>query len=689
MPRLDIVIVNWNAGPLLQRCLDTVFASRCDGFELGRVVVVDNVSEDGSADHLRGPKASLVVIRNLRNRGFAVACNQGAAGSTADYLLFLNPDTELDADSLGGAVRFMQAKENAGVEVSGIRLRDAQGVTQRCCARFPTPGLMIAQALGLDRFLPALFPPHFMVEWDHQDSRDVPQVMGAFLLIRRSRFEALHGFDERFFLYYEDVDLCFRVVQAGGRCVHNAGASALHVGGGTTQRIKARRQYLGARSRIRYARKHFGRIAAMAVAAAGLVLEPVARAGLGALRGSLAEVKDAVKGGAMLWADLLSLSATPGSEGAAAADKPLRVLALTRYPRLGASSRTRFLAYLPALQGAGMEVTVSPFFTEGYLPNLYAGRRARLADVLPCYLRRIGVLLGSRAYDLLWIEKEALPWVPLWLERALIQGVPSVVDYDDAWFHRYNTPSLIRALLGRKLAGLVRRSKVTVVGNDYLGNWAREAGAADVVELPTPVSLDSYHEAAPHQAPALRVGWIGTPSSAASYLRPLVPVLAEAVAGGWLSLTIVGARSADLEGIDASFLAWSEATEVEQLHQFDVGIMPLTEDRWSLGKCAYKLIQYMAGGLPVVASPVGMNRKVVRDGVNGFLASTPEEWLASLRRLAEDAELRRRMGEAGRRIVAQEYSLSVLEPRLIALLRRAAQPPAGRLVHLSRGSEPG
>jgi hypothetical protein len=687
--RLDIVIVNWNAGRLLEECVRSILDSALACTALDRVVVVDNGSSDGSADFLTAAARPLVLIANPSNRGFAAACNAGAAGSQADYLLFLNPDIVLDANTLEDAVAFMDRPDNAAVDVSGIRLRDTDGHTQRCCARAPTPGLMLAHSMGLDVLLPGLVPSHFLTEWDHQDTRDVPQVMGAFLLIRRAAFERLGGFDQRFFVYYEDVDLCRRVIVAGGRCVHNAEVSAVHRGGGTTNQIPARRQFYGARSRIQYAAKHFGRPAAALVAFAGLVLEPLARFCRSAIRRSASQMAASLAGAALLWADIVgrkstALSANWGRKKgwwmalrlSTLRSRPpgrLSVLALTRYPRQGASSRLRFLAFLPGLAASGIDVTVSPFFDERYLPALYAGRRPSPWRLFASYARRLGVLLGARHFDAVWIEKEALPWLPLAVEGALLGDVPYVVDFDDAWFLRYRMHGkrLARALLADKLERLTARARAALVGNDVLAAWARSAGAGHVVELPTAVDLARYQPAAPHPKGPLRIGWIGSPSSAAEYLRPLAPMLAEVTAAGWATLTVVGAEAARC-GVEAACVPWSEDGEIEELGRFDVGIMPLTDTPWSRGKCAYKLIQYMAVGIPVIASPVGMNRQVVRHGVNGFLAETADDWKAALRTLADDPELRRRMGEAGRRIVAEEFTLEVILPRLTAVLRAAA-----------------
>ena len=671
LPRLDIVIVNWNAGPLLRDCVASVLAADCSGFVLDRVVVVDNASEDGSLSSLPLDHPAVTIVRNPDNRGFAVACNQGAARSAADYLLFLNPDVRLDRGSLCGAVAFMEQGGNQGIEISGIRLRAPDGQTQRCCARFPTVGRLLAHSIGLDRLVPRLVAPHFMTEWDHQDSREVPQVMGAFLMIRRGAFQRLGGFDERFFLYYEDVDLCWRLSRSGGRCAHNAAVSAVHVGGGTTRAILARRQFLAAASRIQFSRKHFGG-KALAVAAAALTVEPLARLGHALLRRAPGEIADTLAATLMLWRAVPRLWA-PAPAPAPNPPAPLKVLALPRYSRRGASSRTRFLAFQAALGAAGFTIELSPFFDESYLADLYNSRPRKLLQIVGFYRRRLAVLRRCRSYDLVWIEKEALPWLPLAIEAFLLRKVRLVVDFDDAWFLRYRRHPL-GFLLGGKLEGLARRATTVVVGNDYLAQWARRAGAVQVAQLPTAVPLDRYVPARrPAVARRLRIGWIGTPSSAELYLGGLAPVLVQAVAAGWADVTIVGAIHPALAkaGV-ATFLPWSEEREVDLLHQFDVGVMPLVDDGWSQGKCAYKLLQYMAVGLPVVASPVGMNRKVVQPGVNGFLASTPQEWLAALRTLAEDAELRRTMGEAGRRLVERDYAVSIQEPRLVATLRQAA-----------------
>jgi len=303
---LRIVTVNWNAGALLRDCVASVPAALTGGVALERMMVVDNASSDGSADGLEGaaPEVPVTVLRNAGNHGFAAACNQGAAGSAADYLLFLNPDTRLSAASLAPALAHLEDPANARVGALGIRLVDEAGHTQRCCARAPTPARLVAQSVGLDRAFPGLFPPHFMTEWDHADTRPVDQAMGAFLMVRRALFEELGGFDERFFVYFDDVDLCLRVRQAGWSVVHFAGASAYHRGGGTTDRVRDIRLFYGLRSRLLFVAKHHGPLSVAAVAVATLLLEPLTRLGHAVLRRRPDDAAEILRGTGRLWADL-------------------------------------------------------------------------------------------------------------------------------------------------------------------------------------------------------------------------------------------------------------------------------------------------------------------------------------------------------------------------------------------------
>ncbi len=349
------------------------------------------------------------------------------------------------------------------------------------------------------------------------------------------------------------------------------------------------------------------------------------------------------------------------------------VLLLTRYERLGASSRIRFLQFLPALERAGFTFDVQPLLDNSYVRSLYGGPPAGVLNILRAYARRYRALMRRRQYDVVWLEKEALPWLPTWLEIARLEGIPYVVDYDDAWFHRYENHWL-SPLLGHKIDAVMRVAHTVVAGNDYLARRARQAGARHVEIVPTAIDLERYPglpAAAPPSQP-MCVGWIGILLNA-HYLTIVEPALRAVAASAAVKLHVVGAPVPPLlSGIPAESFPWTEDGEVDRISAFDIGIMPLHDTPWERGKCAYKLLQVMAAGKPVIASPVGANIQVVQHGINGFLADTTAEWADALRTLAADPDLRRRMGVEARRTVEQQYSTALIAPRLAAILNKAA-----------------
>ena len=348
-----------------------------------------------------------------------------------------------------------------------------------------------------------------------------------------------------------------------------------------------------------------------------------------------------------------------------------KVLFLSRYARLGSSSRLRLYQYLPYLQDAGIEVTLAPLFGDGYVRDLYGGKVAKLS-VMQAYAARWGFMLNAGRFDAVWVEKEMLPWIPAWLELGLFPvRVPLIVDYDDAVFHRYDQHrlSLVRTLLGRKIDTVMRRADLVIAGNEYLANHARNAGAARVEILPTVVDVARYGVSTPESVgQALpTIGWIGSPATA-HFLHLIAPALREVATRKLVQVVAVGANADQLGDLPVKVLPWTEETEVGDIQRFDIGIMPLLDAPFERGKCGYKLIQYMACGKPVVASPVGVNSVIVRDGVDGILASTHQEWVSALTRLIADRVLRQQMGREGRRRIELEFSLQKAAPRFAHLI---------------------
>lgn len=350
----------------------------------------------------------------------------------------------------------------------------------------------------------------------------------------------------------------------------------------------------------------------------------------------------------------------------------LSVLVLCRYSRLGASSRLRFLDYLPALADRGIRTTVAPFFDDTYV-RAYQQKRRAWGAILAAYARRLAVLPACRRHDVVWIEKEALPWLPAGVERWLLGAAPFVVDFDDAWSLRYREHSLaaVRWLLGDKWQRLLPRARLAIAGSSVLEAWCRDAGAPHTALVPTVIDLDRYPPMPPPDDTVFTIGWIGARSTL-PHLALAGEALRQVCADGRTRLRLIGSEPIDLPGVPVDFVPWSEAGEVAALAGIHAGIMPLPDLPWERGKCAYKLIQYMAAGRPVVASPVGANTDVVVDGETGFLAASTEDWVAALRRLKQDAGLRAAMGGAGRRRVEAGYCLQVQADRLAGLLRMAA-----------------
>jgi len=287
-PLVTVVVVNWNAGARLAACLDSIEVNG-NGL-VTKVVVVDNGSVDGSEAACIG-RSGVSLVRTGTNLGFGRACNLGAVGADPGYLLFLNPDAMLRPSTLASVVAFLEGPATRDVGICGVQLVDESGCIARSCSRLPTVGRLAAQAVGFDRVLPRL--GCVMAEWDHGATREVEQVIGAFFLVRQSVFEQLGGFDDRFFVYFEEVDFSLRAARAGWRTVYFTGAQAFHAGGGTTAQAKARRLFYHQRSRWQYARKHLPAVGAAAVLALTLVGEPVARTVGAAVRLSWPQAREA------------------------------------------------------------------------------------------------------------------------------------------------------------------------------------------------------------------------------------------------------------------------------------------------------------------------------------------------------------------------------------------------------------
>lgn len=299
---LSIIIVNWNAGQQLRSCILSIVNTNFDGVDLCEVVVVDNGSIDNSLDGVGELELNIKIIRNFLNKGFAAACNQGAQVSNAEYLLFLNPDTVMFENSLTKTLEFMEREENARVGICGIKLLDENGQFSTSCARFPSVRIFFGSATGLSKLLPSIFPPHLLTAKECELSDVVDQVIGAFFLVRKSVYDKLKGFDEQFFVYFEEVDFALRAKKIGFDSYYMSGVSAYHKGGGCTDAIKATRLFYSLRSRFQYGKKHFSVINNIALFVITIFIEFSTRVALAIYRKSFSQLRETVKGYKKLFA---------------------------------------------------------------------------------------------------------------------------------------------------------------------------------------------------------------------------------------------------------------------------------------------------------------------------------------------------------------------------------------------------
>jgi glycosyltransferase involved in cell wall biosynthesis len=354
-----------------------------------------------------------------------------------------------------------------------------------------------------------------------------------------------------------------------------------------------------------------------------------------------------------------------------------RVLAFTVKPRESADSRYRILQYHAIAERDGVAIDHRSLMGSRYfrwqIENSYFLLRLLLLPIL-LLLRLCQVLFLAPSYDAVWISREMLPLGPPLLERLLLWRSPRVIlDMDDALHISDKESSRWLPRLLRdygKFGRMASRYTAVVCGNAYLAEFYQQHGAT-VKIIPTVVEADRYATVTPSASDAVRIGWIGTPLNR-HHVDLLQPVFAALAQQRSFKLVIVGLNEPlywDLPNV--RYLKWTLAGELDFFTQFDIGIMPLKDSPFARGKCAFKLLQYMAVGLPVVASPVGANCDVIDDGRNGFLADTTDEWITALKILIDDPELRRRMGESGRDLVRRSYSVESTWPPYAALFKGA------------------
>lgn len=361
----------------------------------------------------------------------------------------------------------------------------------------------------------------------------------------------------------------------------------------------------------------------------------------------------------------------------------MNTLFLTKYSKLGGSSKHMVYSYIEFYEQAGINCTLAPLFDDNYFSFRVLSRPATFAELathadylLNRMLNRLAELLRVSQFDVVVLEKEVLPYFPFGLEVILKKQQPKLVSlYDDAVHAHYaaNPSPLVRWLCRDKIRRVIAISWQVIVWNDYLAKYARQFNP-HVSVVNTGIDLRYYRlKSDQDRDPEGRVviGWIGTPNSF-PHIAALEEVFARLANCHNVELRVISSIEYESTNIRVSNRRWSLETEVDDLCSFDIGIMPLADNSGTRGKSAYKAVQYMGVGVPVVCSPVGVNAKIVQEGVNGFLASTPAEWFEKLSCLIEDPALRQAQGHAGRQIVEETYSVQAVAPRLVNILKSIA-----------------
>lgn len=305
----DIVIVNWNSGIQLKDCVESVMKSSFDNSILNKIIVVDNDSKDDSielAERLNFDK--LKIIKNKDNLGFGKACNSGVKNSQSDFILFLNPDAMVYEDTFHKLFDYIEKNDNSDVVVYGVQLIGDDGKVQRTCARFPNLSNFLVKVLGLNKLNSKYFETYHLEEWNHNETKQIDHVIGAFYLIKREIFNSINGFDERYFVYFEDLDLSKRVYDSGYKTIYLSEVKAYHKGGGTSEQVKALRFFYSTRSSLIYSFKHLGIFKSIIFMFFVYFIEPFTRTAFLVLkRSSFSEFLEQYKGFGLLYKDTFNI----------------------------------------------------------------------------------------------------------------------------------------------------------------------------------------------------------------------------------------------------------------------------------------------------------------------------------------------------------------------------------------------
>jgi glycosyltransferase involved in cell wall biosynthesis len=348
----------------------------------------------------------------------------------------------------------------------------------------------------------------------------------------------------------------------------------------------------------------------------------------------------------------------------------IKVLGLALYGPLAASTRYRLEQYVSGLSSLGIDLKISYLLGNDYLRRRFAGDAPSIINLVCSGFKRFNILATQNEYDVLILHCELFPLLPGLIERGLLNR-PYVYDFDDAFYLKYQSGrmSFAKHLLAGKFEKIMEGAAAISAGNNLLAQYASKHNL-NTFHLPTVVDTQRYislPESRGHNI--FTIGWIGSPSTT-HHLSELVLPLSILGQEGEIRFIVIGGKAPIIPFVKVIEIDWNEDTEVELINTFDVGVMPLLNDPWSRGKCSFKLIQYMACEVPVVASPVGANNDVI-DNESGYLAETTLDWVKALRELRDNPYKRIKMGQDGRNRIVKKYSLECNLPAFANIIRIA------------------
>ena len=364
----------------------------------------------------------------------------------------------------------------------------------------------------------------------------------------------------------------------------------------------------------------------------------------------------------------------------------MRVLALASYPIEAAATRFRLQQFVAPLAARGISLNIHPFLTSQQFRELYRRDAAVrvAAGLVNSGVRRLFDIARARTADVILIQREAMLFGPPAIEWVLTHGLrrPMVLDLDDATYVSYESPTygaFTKTLKWfSKTNDLIKWATIVVCGNRSIADYAASKGARARI-IPTVADTEVFKPVARNdpQAP-LTLGWVGTHSTF-PYLESIFPVLSSLAERFSFRLKIVGSGRdrITVPGVTVENLGWAMDREVQDFQSIDLGLYPidatLYSGKWAQGKSGFKAVQYMAVGVPFVATPIGASTEIGEPGVTHFFASTNDEWYRSLERLMDDPDRRLKMGVAGRAHAVAHYGLEDQADRLAAVLLEAAQ----------------